>query len=73
MIETQNIEREVYRSLERILLRAKGILRSDINKDNLMSWMQFSSRLHGNFPALFALPLHAAQIQHSNKDHYHEK
>jgi hypothetical protein len=73
MIESRNTEHEVYRSLERILPRAKGILRSEIKKDNLMSWMQFSSRLHGNFPALFALPLHAAQIQYSNKDHYHEE
>jgi len=72
MIETQNIEYESQCSLNHILLRVEGTLRSEIEKDR-PGWMQFSSRLHRNFPVLFMLPLDAAQIRHSNKDHDHEK
>ena len=54
MIEAQNIERETHRSLNRILPRVEEILRSDIEKDR-QYWMQFTSRLHGNFSALFTL------------------
>src|SRR5687767_9117563 len=54
MIETQDIEHEAQRSLNRILPRVEGILRSEIEKDHL-GWGQFSSRLHRNFPALFTL------------------
>ena len=54
MIETKNIGREAQRSLNRILPRVEGILRSEIEKDRL-GWGQFSSRLHRNFPALFTL------------------
>jgi len=54
MIEAQNVEREAHRSLNRILPRVEETLRSDIEKDH-QGWMQFSSRLHGNFSTLFTL------------------
>lgn len=52
MIETENIERESHRSLNRILPRVEGILKPLIERDRL-GWEQFSSRLHRNFPTLF--------------------
>ncbi|HLO13349.1 MAG TPA: amylosucrase [Anaerolineales bacterium] len=52
MIESQNIEREAQRSLNRILPRVEGILKSEIKKDRL-GWIQFSIRLQKNFPKLF--------------------
>src|SRR5512134_2746084 len=54
MIERQNIEREAYRSLHRILPRIEEILKPEIEKDG-QGWMQFSSRLHKNFSRLFRL------------------
>jgi len=54
MIETQNIAREAHRSLNRILPRVEGILRSEIEKDRL-GWQQFASRLQKNFLKLFTL------------------
>lgn len=72
MIETENIERETQRSINHILPRVEKNLKSQIRKVRL-NWEQFSSRLHRNFPVLLMLPLHVAQIQHSDKDHYHEK
>jgi hypothetical protein len=68
MIKTKNIEREVHRSLNRILPRMEEILRPQIRKVRL-GWEQLSSRLHRNFPVLLMLQLNATQIQHSNKDH----
>jgi hypothetical protein len=72
MIETQNIERETQCSLNHILPRAEETRKPQIRTVRL-GWEQFSSRLHRNFSALFILEPHAAQLQHSNKDHYHEK
>jgi glycosidase len=54
MIETENIERESHRSLNRILPRVEGILKPLIETDRL-GWEQFSSRLHRNFSTLFTL------------------
>ena len=54
MSETENIEREANRSLNRILPRVEEILKPEIKKDGL-GWEQFSSRLQRNFPKLFTL------------------
>jgi glycosidase len=54
MIEAQNVEREAYRSLNRILPRVEGILKAEI-KNDCQGWKQFSSRLHRNFLTLFTL------------------
>jgi len=54
MIEAQNIEREAYRSLHRILPRVEQILKPEIEKDR-RSWGQFTSRLQKNFLTLFTL------------------
>jgi hypothetical protein len=72
MIETQTLQGDVQRSLHRILPRREEILKLQIRRVRL-SWEQFSSRLHRNFSVLLMLSLHTAQMQHSNKDHYHEK
>lgn len=54
MIEAQDIEREAHRSLQRILPRVEEFLKREIKKDR-SGWAHFSSRLHKNFPTLFAL------------------
>jgi amylosucrase len=54
MIEIQDIEREAYRSLNRILPRVEAMLKAEIKKDRL-GWKQFSSRLQRNFSLLFML------------------
>jgi hypothetical protein len=54
MIEIQDIEREAYRSLNRILPRVEAVLKPEIKKDR-QGWRQFSSRLHRNLPTLFTL------------------
>lgn len=72
MTETQNIERDEQRSPDRILPRVEEILKSQIRKLRL-DWEQFSSRLHRNSTVLLILQFHAAQIQHFDEDHYHEK
>lgn len=54
MIEIQDIEREAYRSLNRILPRVEAMPKAEIKKDRL-GWKQFSSRLQRNFSPLFML------------------
>lgn len=72
MIEIQNIEHRTYHSLSCILLRIEGILRSEVEKDNL-GRKQIASRLYRIFPALLMLSFHAAQTQHFIKDRCYEK
>ena len=54
MIEAQNIEREAYRTLHRILPRVEEILKPEIENDK-RGWGQFTSRLQKNFVTLFTL------------------
>ncbi|MFN8380307.1 MAG: alpha-amylase family glycosyl hydrolase [Anaerolineales bacterium] len=54
MIQTDSLEREARKSLQRLLPRIEQALKKDIAKDK-QGWKQFNARLQRNFPALFNL------------------
>ena len=54
MIQNHSFEREVRKSLQRLLPRVEQTLKKNISKDP-KGWKQFTARLQKNFPALFNL------------------
>ena len=54
MIQNHSFEREVRKSLQRLLPRVEQTLKKNISKDP-QGWKQFTARLQKNFPALFNL------------------
>ena len=54
MIQNHFFEREVRKSLQRLLPRLEQTLKKNISKDP-QGWKQFTTRLQKNFPALFNL------------------